>query len=238
MLTLRKRFSNPSDIYEGLKVVLGCNDIIITSMEQYLMSINQTISSLNGNDIVLCEHNTNQTNGVLDFNTHKYNGTFTSRSDQVKPITDIAIGNDINTSSIGEIRDVESFKEAYTNYLSSNKLPDECCYSNIAINYINTKYNFNSYDSFVDWAIYTIQMHRPSPFNLEYPNSMYTLHLNKDNFAITFPNGIGFGILVAVREGQIFYDVDIIYNGTFANQTLFKQTDVYKNAINNKWECK
>lgn len=238
MLILRKRFSDPSDIYEELKTVLGSRDIIINSMEQYLISINRTIDSLNGNGIVLCNHNNNQTIEVKDSdNTHSYSGTITGFTN-TKPIADLTIGND---NAIGEIRDVDEFKQEYTKYSTSINTHDNCCYTptyDIAVNYINKKYNFDSYDQFVDWAICVVQMNRPSPFSLEYPNAMHTLHLNKDNFVITFPNNIGFGIIVAVREGSIVYDVDIIYNGTYANQTLFKENDVYKTAIKNKWEYK
>lgn len=221
MIILRKRFDNPSKIYDGLKTVLGSTDIIITSMESYLMKdINRY---LGGHDIILCDSITGTNSGTSESTiTHKYNNTITGTDFEAKRIAELSTGNDIAN-------------------ISSSKTPLPNCTkytSDIAINYVNTRYNFDTYDQFVKWAIYVIENNYPSPFSLGYPNSMYTLKLDKDNFLITFPNGIGFGITVGVLDKSIVYNVDIVYKCDSMNQILFMENDVYKSAIKNGWESK
>ena len=124
MIILRKRFDNPSKIYDGLKTVLGSTDIIITSMESYLMKdINRY---LGGHDIILCDSITGTNSGTSESTiTHKYNNTITGTDFEAKRLAELSTGNDIAN-------------------ISSSKTPLPNCTkytSDIAINYVNTKYN-------------------------------------------------------------------------------------------------
>ena len=158
-------------------------------------------------------------------------------------IKDIILCNEPNTDPT--INSTDSVFEAATKAINNiykdytSNINKSTSVSDIAIQHVNDKYNFKSYVDFVKWAICEIEMNPPSPFNLGYPVSCYSLSLNPESFIIRFPNNIGIGIEISVRDSSIVYITDIIYyNSSFTDETLFRETEFYKSAIKNNWERK
>lgn len=225
MIILRKLIGNIERVYEDLKKVFDPNDPIIRSMASYLTKDKNICNEIV--DIVLC-NNANSAQNINSINP-------------VSIAVDNATNNIYKDSTTGDPNFFETEKSItapYTPYIDPN-INNSISTSDIAIQSMNDKYNFKSYMDFVKWAIYEIEMNPPSPFNLGYPVSCYSLTLKPESFIIRFPNNIGIGIEVSVKGDSIFYTIDIVYfNTSFIDQILFKETDLYKTAIKNKWEIK
>lgn len=230
MFVLQKTFDNIGEVYEDLKKVFDYSDLIIASMTNYLTKDRNICHGINDIDIVLCQDN-NQSLAQKKVNTI----TSITNGNTIKVDCNNSIDADYKDSTTGDPNffELERSVNPYTNTADFNNITK---ISDIAINYVNQKYNFTSYIEFVKWAIYEIEMNPPSPFNLGYPVSCYCLTLRPESFVIKFPNNMAFGIEVAVTKDKIFYNASIIYyNPNFTDIILFKETNLYKAACKNNW---
>ena len=100
----------------------------------------------------------------------------------------------------------------------------------------NQKYEFESYDQIIIWALDTCKAEHATPFNPT--ENGYTMMIGPNNIHIGKPNEISVSINVYGENNTIMYELMITYGGKDVyDDVFFKNSEMFKRAIDNGWTC-
>lgn len=213
MPTIRKVLTDITSAYKELKLVLGENDPIIRSMKEYLKEYYTPVQ----------DHLREILDGL--------------------PLDDIILCK----GDSGRYDVLKYFPESdstntgtpLSKVFESSGYPATLPYVpsiDVAITPIQeeVEYSFESYGHLIKWGLWVINNNIPDVFRTGSGEGYYTGAFGIYAFSIEFPNKICIRFHVHEEKDKIFYWMDLSYDHSKA--IFFRQSDLYKAAMNNKWE--
>lgn len=211
MPTIRKVLTNIGDVVKELKLVLGDNDPIIRSMQQYLKEyyipvqnhLREILDGLPLGDIIIGQDDSGR------YDTIKYMPESDSTGVGI-PLSDIL-------NRTGDV-------------VTLPYVPN----TDVAIITEEVDYHFESYSHLIKWGLWVLNNNIPDIFRTGSGEGYHTGTFGIYGFAIEFPNKICIRFHVYEEKDKIIYHMDLNYDHSKA--VFFRQSDLYKAAMQNKWE--
>lgn len=101
---------------------------------------------------------------------------------------------------------------------------------------IGSTYKMESYEDFVDYALFMLINNIPTPLRMR--GNPYNLTIGNDFTSIRFPNNISVSIKIFTNKDTIKYSINITFHSTPVCDPYIRESVEYKSAIKNGWKVK